>query len=74
MISNLSIKTLIPAIFMSRFAIIICMLIIGNWFVFIPWKIEEIGLSKKNSDIFYYCLTLARSFRCKQQISFSFQN
>ena len=33
---------------MSRFAIIICMLIIGNWFVFIPWKIEEIGLSKKN--------------------------
>ena len=47
MISNLSIKTLIPAIFMSRFAIIICMLIIGNWFVFIPWKIEEIGLSKK---------------------------
>ena len=47
MISNLSIKTLIPAIFMSRFSIIICMLIIGNWFVFIPWKIEEIGLSKK---------------------------
>ena len=55
MISNLSIKTFIPAIFMSRFAIIICMLIIGNWFVFIPWKIEEIGLSKKN---FGYILLL----------------
>lgn len=55
MISNLPIKTLIPAIFMSRFAIIICMLIIGNWFVFIPWKIEEIGLSKKN---FGYILLL----------------
>ena len=55
MISNPFIKKLIPAIFMSRFAIIICMLIIGNWFVFIPWKIEEIGLSKKN---FGYILLL----------------
>ncbi len=40
---------------MSRFAIIICMLIIGNWFVSIHWKIEEIGLSKKN---FGYILLL----------------
>ena len=55
MISNPFIKKLIPTIFMSRFAIIICMLIIGNWFVFIPWKIEEIGLSKKN---FGYILLL----------------
>ena len=55
MISNPFIKKLIPTIFMSRFAIIICMLIIGNWFVFIPWKIEEIGLLKKN---FGYILLL----------------
>ncbi len=55
MISNLSINTLISAIFMFRFAIIICMLIIGNWFVSIPWKIEEFGLSKKN---FGYILLL----------------
>ena len=52
MISNPFIKKLIPTIFMSRFAIIICMLIIGNWFVFIPWKIEEIGLSKKEFRVY----------------------
>jgi hypothetical protein len=55
MISNPFIKKLIPTISMSRFAIITCMLIIGNWFVFIPWKIEKIGLSKKN---FGYILVL----------------
>ena len=38
----------IAPIWMARLAIIACVLIIGNWFVFIPWKLDLIMLAKKD--------------------------
>ena len=45
----------IAPIWMARFAIIVCVLIIGNWFVFIPWGLDLIMLVKK---VFGYVLFL----------------
>ena len=41
----------IAPIWMARLAIIACVLIIGNWFVFIPWKLDLIMLAKKDFEI-----------------------
>ena len=38
----------IAPIWMARLSIIACVLIIGNWFVFIPWKLDLIMLAKKD--------------------------
>ena len=50
----------IAPIWMARLAIIACVLIIGNWFVFIPWKLDLIMLAKKD---FGYVLFLLLSPR-----------
>ena len=57
----------IAPIWMARLAIIICVLIIGNWFVFIPWGLDLIMLVKK--DFGYVLFLLCIGSICSMQLT-----
>ena len=52
----------IAPIWMARLAIIACVLIIGNWFVFIPWKLDLIMLAKKDAKIYANLAKVTQNF------------
>ena len=57
----------IAPIWMARLAIIVCVLIIGNWFVFIPWGLDLIMLVKK--DFGYVLFLLCIGSICSMQLT-----
>ena len=57
----------IAPIWMARLAIIACVLIIGNWFVFIPWKLDLIMLAKK--DFGYVLFLFGIGSICSMQLT-----
>jgi len=57
----------IAPIWMARLAIIICVLIIGNWFVFIPWRLDLIMLAKK--DFGYVLFLFGIGSICSMQLT-----
>ena len=58
---------LIAPIWMARLAIIVCVVIIGNWFVFIPWKLDLISLAKK--DFGYVLFLFGIGSICSMQLT-----
>lgn len=57
----------IAPIWMARLSIIVCVLIIGNWFVFIPWRLDLIMLAKK--DFGYVLFLFGIGSICSMQLT-----
>ena len=66
-IETVSKPPLIAPIWMARLAIIICVLSFGNWFVFIPWKLDLIMLAK--NDFGYILFLFGIGSICAMQLS-----